>query len=87
MEGFVKIEATPDKGLSIEVDLHDVSIQNRLEIIDAVVEALEFDKNEMRLVSLVLAMGGLGSMPGVERRKVEFDRETFELFEKKRDEE
>jgi hypothetical protein len=85
MEGTIKIEALPGQGISVETQLRHVSFRDRLEIIDGVVEALEFDKKELHVVSMILAMGGLGAMPGVERQKVEVDREMLKKMREESD--
>jgi len=77
MEGFVKVTAIPDKGVSVETELHHVSMMDRLAIVDAVADALDMDESERKFLSLMFSLGGFSELPGVKVERVEVDKNAI----------
>ena len=87
MEGFIKIEAIPGKGMFVETDLRRVSGLDKLVLLDALATALELKEKDRKFASMMLMLGGLGAIPGIETQTVEVDKDAVEFLKKMRDDE
>ena len=78
MEGTIKIEAIPDKGVSLKMNIRHVSILDMMGVFDALAEGFNLDKDRRRMIGLMFAMGGVNTMPGVEREVYTVDAGMLE---------
>lgn len=82
MEGTIKIEAIPDMGVSLEMNIRKVSAVDIMGVFDALAEGFHMDKETRTMFGLMFAFGGVNAMPGVKAEKVEINKEMFELLKK-----
>ena len=80
MEGTIKIEAIPDKGLAVEMSIRHISLLDKFTVIDGLIDAFEMGKTEKKILSTIIDAGGLGSLFGVKKQRIDVDKEAFELF-------
>lgn len=74
MTGEILIKAIPGMGLSIEMDVHDVSRADILGCLDGLAAGFHLDDNDRCMLGLRFAMGGLKTLSGVQVTKLELDK-------------
>lgn len=79
MEGTIKIEAIPNKGLSLEMNIRHVSIVDMMAILDSLMQGFELDAADRMLMCAMLAVGKPDST------KVEFDPQMLDMLRKMRE--
>ncbi len=80
MKGTIKIEAIPGMGVSLEMDIREVSGVDIMSVFDALAEGFNMDKEMRKTFGLMFAFGGVDAMPGVQRATVKVDKELYELL-------
>ena len=82
MEGTIKIEALKGVGLSVEMDVRNVSRLDMMACFDALADGFRLKEDDKKIMGAFIAMGGVKAIPGALAAKVEVDKEMFELFKK-----
>ena len=82
MEGTIKIEALKGVGLSVEMDVRNVSRLDMMACFDALADGFRLDEEDRKIMGLFMAVGGVNALPNAVAAKVEVDKEMFELFKK-----
>ena len=85
MEGTIKIEALKGVGLSVEMDIRDVSRLDMMACFDALADGFKLNEEDRKIMGIFLALGGVNALPGGVAAKVTVDKEMFELFKKAKD--
>lgn len=82
MEGTIKIEALKGIGLSVEMDICNVSRLDMMACFDALADGFKLSEEDRKIMGIFLALGGVNALPGGVAAKVAVDKEMFELFKK-----
>lgn len=80
MKGKIEIEAIPDKGIMVSVNIHKASMFDLMGIFEALAEGFKLDEKDRKAVGLMFLMGGIKNMPGVTTAKVEMDEDLLAIY-------
>lgn len=82
MEGTIKIEAIHGLGLSIEMDVHNISRFDMLAVFDGLAKGFKLDEGDRKTMGLLFAAGGLNAIGGTKTVNIELDEEMISVLEK-----
>ena len=85
MEGTIKIEAIPNMGLSVMVDVKHASKLDMIACFDALAEGFHLDENDRRIFGLILAAGGIEATGAAKAMTVELDKDLYKILEMMRE--
>lgn len=80
MEGKIEIKVASTNGLDVDVDLSHVSRLDILVLFDTLAQSLDLDEADLKLISFMFAVGGLGALPGVSMERIKVPKDLTSLI-------
>lgn len=86
MEGKIVIEMTSDMGVSVDMNVRKPTWLGILCVFDALVRGFKLGEEAQAKLGILIGLGGLSTLPGVETKAVEFSPELVKIIRDKENE-
>lgn len=83
MKGKIIIEVDSNTGVTVDMDVREVTWIGTLCIFDALVRGFKLGEDAQAKLGFLIGMGGLNAVPGVETNTVEFSPELQRIIRDK----